>query len=56
MTGRKFPPTGGMILCDASSLEEVQQIIQDDSFTRHEIGNIEITEFVPTRWRVFQSN
>ena len=48
LTGRKVPRTGGVILCEASSLEEVRSIIREDPFTIHEIGDIEITEFAPT--------
>lgn len=48
-SGRKNPRTGGVILCQFDSLDEVQTIIQKDPFLVHSIANYQITEFIPTK-------
>ncbi|MCD7964010.1 MAG: YciI family protein [Rikenellaceae bacterium] len=49
LAGRKIPRTGGVIICDVESLEELEKIMQEDPFTVNEIGTFEITEFIPIR-------
>jgi len=48
MSGRKVPRTGGIILVRASSLAQVEAIIQEDPFHREGIARYTITEFVPS--------
>jgi len=47
-SGRKVPRTGGVILAKASSLNEVEKIIQEDPFHITGLANYHITEFIPT--------
>ena len=47
-SGRKVPRTGGVILVKASSLSEVEQIIQEDPFHIADVAHYDITEFIPT--------
>ncbi|MDB2356195.1 YciI family protein [Pseudoalteromonas sp.] len=47
-SGRKVPRTGGVILINAGSLEEVESIIKEDPFHIANVANYEITEFIPT--------
>ncbi|PWS56517.1 YciI family protein [Pseudoalteromonas sp. meg-B1] len=47
-SGRKVPRTGGVILINAGSLEEVDSIIKEDPFHIANVANYEVTEFIPT--------
>lgn len=47
-SGRKVPRTGGVILVNADSREEVDSIIKEDPFHLANVSNYEITEFIPT--------
>lgn len=47
-SGRKIPRTGGIIISNANSLEEVKSIITHDPFYINNIANYEITEFIPS--------
>ena len=49
-SGRKNPRTGGVILLNAESLSEVENIILEDPFNINEIAEYEITEFFPTKY------
>lgn len=49
-SGRKEPRTGGIILCNAQSKNEVEQLIQEDPFHFHQIANYDITEFLPSKY------
>ena len=49
LVGRKVPRTGGVIICNVDTKEELEKIMREDPFVLHEIGVFEITEFVPTR-------
>lgn len=49
-SGRKEPRTGGIIICNASSKNEVEQMITEDPFYIHHIADYDITEFTPTKY------
>lgn len=49
-SGRKEPRTGGIIISNAQSKEEVLEIIKEDPFYIHQIADYEITEFLPTKY------
>ncbi|HJV44565.1 MAG TPA: YciI family protein, partial [Bacillota bacterium] len=44
------PRIGGVILCNAQSMEEVQTIINEDPFYVNKIAEYEIIEFSPTKY------
>jgi len=48
-SGRKTPRVGGVILCRAKTLEEMQGIIQNDPFFQHKIADYELIEFTPSK-------
>lgn len=45
-SGRKVPRTGGIILAQAQSKSELEQIMADDPFCKHGLAEITITEFL----------
>lgn len=47
-SGRKVPRTGGVILSNISSKEEVETIIAQDPFNQNGVADYEIIEFVPS--------
>jgi uncharacterized protein YciI len=49
-SGRKEPRTGGVIICNAQSKNEVEQIIQEDPFYIHQIADYDTIEFIPTKY------
>ncbi|ANF51568.1 GTP cyclohydrolase [Chryseobacterium glaciei] len=49
-SGRKEPRTGGIILANANSKSEVEQIIEEDPFYIHQIADYNIIEFIPSRY------
>lgn len=49
-SGRKNPRTGGIILCNAENIDEVNAIISEDPFYKEKIAAYEITEFFPTKY------
>lgn len=49
-SGRKEPRTGGIIICNAQSKDEAQQIITEDPFHIHQIADYTITEFIPSKY------
>lgn len=48
-SGRKIPRTGGVILCNSSTKENVEQLIKNDPFFREKIARYEIIEFIPSK-------
>jgi uncharacterized protein YciI len=48
LSGRRDPRTGGIILAQADSKEEIEKIIAEDPFNRHGLAEYSITEFKPT--------
>lgn len=49
-SGRRIPRTGGIILVNANSLDEVAQIISEDPFHKQNIAEYEVIEFHPTKY------
>jgi uncharacterized protein YciI len=49
-SGRKDPRTGGVILANNVTAIEVNEIIKEDPFYKHQIADYEITEFIPTKY------
>jgi|SRR3569833_275833 len=49
VTGRKVPLTGGILIANAASREEVEQIITEDTFYQHKVAEMTITEFTHSR-------
>ena len=47
-SGRKVPPTGGIILAHRISRAELETLLAQDPFSTHGIAGYEITEFTPT--------
>ena len=50
LAGRRIPRFGGLILCKASSRDEVELILKEDPFGYKNIMEYQITEFLPTKW------
>jgi uncharacterized protein YciI len=50
MSGRKEPRMGGVILAQASSVEEINIILAEDPFHRENLANYEVTEFIPSKF------
>lgn len=48
-SGRKVPRTGGIILAQASSREEVGNIMAEDPFIIHRVAEFTITEFLTSQ-------
>ncbi|MCJ7932985.1 MAG: YciI family protein [Chryseobacterium sp.] len=48
-SGRKMPRTGGIIIANASSKNEAEQIISEDPFYTQQIADYEIIEFIPSK-------
>ncbi|GAA0075866.1 YciI family protein [Clostridium sp. CTA-5] len=49
-SGRKNPRAGGIILCNAQDINEVNTIITEDPFYKENIANYEVIEFMPTKY------
>lgn len=49
-SGRKVPRTGGIILALAGSIEEVQKIIAEDPFYKHQLAEFDITHFLTSQY------
>lgn len=49
-SGRKEPRTGGIIIANAESRTELEQIIREDPFYIHQVADYEITEFIPSKY------
>lgn len=49
-SGRKNPRIGGVILCNATDINEVNTIIKEDPFYTENIAKYEIIEFTPTKY------
>ena len=55
-SGRKNPRTGGIILCNAENINEINTIIAEDPFYKEKVASYEIIEFLPTKYAAnFQS-
>nr|WP_315022105.1 YciI family protein [uncultured Aminipila sp.] len=49
-SGPKNPRTGGMIICNAKNMEDVNEIISEDPFNTNGIANYDILEFHLTNY------
>lgn len=49
-SGAQVPRTGGVILCKAGNRGEVEAIIAQDPFYKHQIATYQIIEFTPTKY------
>ncbi|MGZ3753013.1 MAG: YciI family protein [Mucilaginibacter sp.] len=49
VTGRKSPRTGGILIANAGSKEEIEKIITEDPFYQHKVAVMTITEFSHAR-------
>jgi len=49
-SGRKVPRTGGIILALANSKEQIEKIITEDPFYKHELAEFDITEFLTSQY------
>ena len=49
-SGRKVPRTGGIILALAENLEQVDQIMSEDPFTKHELAEYTVTHFLTSQY------
>jgi uncharacterized protein YciI len=49
-SGRKNPRTGGIILATNVTPFEINEIIKEDPFQKHDISDYEIIEFIPTKY------
>ena len=49
-SGRRNPVTGGVLLVNVDSLEEVQKIVQEDPYWRHQQAEYEFIEFTPSKY------
>jgi len=50
-SGRKVPRTGGIILCKASSMDQVNNIITEDPFFKTSVAQYKVIEFTPSLWQ-----
>ncbi|MBC9910860.1 GTP cyclohydrolase [Chitinophaga oryzae] len=50
LSGRRKPKSGALILCQASSRKEVEQIMSEDPLERNQLAMYEIIEFEPTAY------
>ena len=50
VSGRKEPRTGGIIIANAESKNEVEQIISEDPFYIRQVADYDITEFIPSKY------
>ena len=48
-SGRRNPRIGGVILCNAASRQEIDQIISEDIFYQNKLVEYDINEFIPTK-------
>ena len=49
IAGRKVPRSGGILIANAGSKEEVEKIIAEDPFYQHKVAEMTITEFLHAR-------
>ena len=48
LSGRKEPRDGGVILAQADSRADIEEILSNDPFQREQVADYDIVEFVPT--------
>ena len=47
-SGRKVPRTGGIILCNSKTWDELEAILANDPFNKAGIAEYDIMEFIPS--------
>ncbi|WP_233522274.1 YciI family protein [Chitinophaga silvatica] len=50
LSGRRKPKSGSLILCNASSRKEVEEIMSEDPLEKYQLAMYEIIEFEPTKY------
>lgn len=48
-SGRKVPRTGGVIISNIASKEDLLKVVAEDPFYKLEFADYEITEFIPSK-------
>jgi len=48
LSGRKEPREGGVILANAASARELEQLLTQDPFHVHGVASYQVIQFVPT--------
>ena len=48
LSGRKNPRTGGIILSNVKTKEDLDQILKRDPFYQHQVADYDIIEFEPS--------
>jgi len=48
-SGRKVPRTGGVILAQADSRDQLLQILAQDPFQQQQLADYEVIEFIPSK-------
>lgn len=51
MSGRQTPPTGGVIIANAKSREQLDAILAEDPFNIEDIAEYDIYEFTPGKYQ-----
>lgn len=51
ISGRQTPPTGGVVIANAESRAQLDEILAQDPFAIEGIADYEIYEFVPTKFQ-----
>ena len=49
-SGRKVPRSGGIILAIANSVEEIEKIIAEDPFYKHQLAEFDVTHFLTSKY------
>ena len=47
-SGKKVPRTGGVILSNMESCEQLNAVLNQDPFKKNDLADYEITEFIPS--------
>ena len=50
VSGRQNPRTGGVIIAYNVTLEQLQDILQEDPFKQRDLADYSITEFIPVKY------
>ncbi|MGF6845354.1 uncharacterized protein YciI [Chitinophaga sp. W3I9] len=50
LSGRRKPKSGSVILCNAATRREVEEIMSEDPLERFQLALYEIIEFEPTKY------
>ena len=49
-SGAQQPRTGGVILCNGLSVDEVESIVLEDPFKIHNLATFQVIEFTPSKF------